>query len=233
MTSLEVTLHWLYVAIMFGSALAFFAWSRQPRHVPEHKYLIHILIVIWSGLVYSAIAQGQGHFEWLGEKVVFARYLDWVISTPLLVLALSFTAMLRLTKVYWLKTALVFVQVVMILTGLVAELVPDEYKWYWYAMGCVALVIQLYLFWKPLYAIARSQDLPIQNAYRKSAIYLTVQWLLYPLVWALGSMGLRVFGTELTSILYIILPIVSKAGFGFFNLNLLRKLPPPANQRTN
>ena len=117
MTQLEITLHWIYVAIMFGSAIVFSVWSRNPKHIPPHKYLLHILIVVWSGLAYSAIALDQGYLFSEGQKVVYARYIDWIISTPLLVMALSFTGMLLVDKVGWLKGSLLFTQVVMIATG--------------------------------------------------------------------------------------------------------------------
>jgi bacteriorhodopsin len=224
MSEFEILLHWVYVLVMFGSALLFAAWSRNPKQIPMHKYLLHIMIVVWSGLVYSAMAMDQGYLHLHGEKVVYARYIDWVVSTPLLVIALSYTSMLLIDKVYWLKGALIFFQVVMILTGLVAELSPEGQQWYWYAMGCIALFIQLYLFWGPLKRLAAKQGDELQEVYKKSATYLTVQWLLYPTVWLIGSMGLGLLDPVVTTVLYIILPIVSKAGFGMYNLHLLRNM---------
>ena len=224
MTQFEITLHWIYVAIMFGSAIFFFVWSRDPKHIPPHKYLLHILIVVWSGLAYSAIALDQGYLFSEGQKVTYARYIDWIVSTPLLVMSLSFTGMLLVDKVGWLKGSLLFTQVVMIATGLVAELSPASEQWYWYVMGCVALVIILYLFWVPLYQLAKSQGRELEEVYKKSATFLTIQWILYPLVWLIGTMGLGLIDNVFTTVLYIILPIVSKAGFGFYNLSLLRNM---------
>ncbi|RIV20042.1 hypothetical protein DYU11_24335 [Fibrisoma montanum] len=66
----------------------------------------------------------------------------------------------------------------------------------------------------------------MQQAYRGSARFLTVQWVLYPLVWALGTPGAGYIDPFLTTVLLIGLPIISKAGFGFYNLSKLRNLSP-------
>ena len=222
MESIEITLHWVYVAIMFFSAIIFYIWSRDAKDIPRYKYFIHIMVVTWSGLAYSAMALDQGYVFTESSRVVYARYIDWVVSTPLLLMALSFTSMLLIDKVGWLKAALIFFQVIMITTGLVAELSPQSVQWYWYTAGCISMFIVLYMFWVPLYKLAKSQGEELETIYRKSAIFLTVQWILYPAVWFIGTMGIGLIDAFGTTVLYIILPVVSKAGFGFYNLSLLR-----------
>lgn len=221
----ETLYHWIYVAIMAASAIGILAMARRPKGVPQFKYLIHAFVVIWSGLAYSALALGQGTVEVGGETVYFARYIDWVVSTPLLLLSLVLTGQYTLKLEGSITAGLLGSQVIMILTGLVADLSPAENRWYWYIAGCVALAVVLRLMWKELYVKAREQDPELTAAYRASAVYLTVQWLLYPTVWALGSPGLAILGPTLTSVLFIILPIVSKSGFAFYNLGKLRALP--------
>jgi bacteriorhodopsin len=224
MSSNEILLHWIYVAIMFISGIHFYIKSRNPKHIPKYKYVIHMMIVIWSGLAYSAMALDQGYTFSYGQKVVYARYIDWVVTTPLLLMSLSFTGMLLIDKKLWLKAGLIGAQVVMIITGLVAELSPENQQWYWYAMGCIALIIVLYMFWSPLYKLANTQGPELKEIYRKSATFLTVQWILYPVVWFIGSMGLGLLDTFVTTVGFIILPIISKAGFGYYNLGLLRNM---------
>ncbi len=85
-------------------------------------------------------------------------------------------------------------QVIMILSGLIADLSPTENRWFWYIAGCVALLVVYRLMWKELYEKAKIQGPELTAAYRASAVYLSVQWLLYPLVWALGTPGLALFG---------------------------------------
>ncbi len=230
MTETDVLLHWAYVAVMALSAVAILLMARQPKGVPQYKYLIHAFVVIWSGLAYSAIAFGQGTIEVGGETVYFARYLDWVVSTPLLLLSLVLTGKYTLKLEGSITAGLLGSQIIMILTGLIADLSPSENRWFWYIAGCVALLSVYRLMWRELYEKAKIQGPELTAAYKASAIYLSVQWLLYPLVWALGSPGLGAFDPLLTSVLFIILPIVSKSGFAFYNLSKLRALPDHLHQ---
>ena len=225
MDSTSITLHWIYVAVMAASALYFFLLSRDPKGVPNYKYLIHIFVVVWSGLAYTALALGQGTVEVGDQTVYFARYVDWVVSTPLLLLSLSLTGQYTLKLEGPITAGLLGSQVVMILTGLVGDLSTGSARWIWYIAGCVALFIVLRLMWNELYVKAKEQGPELTAAYKGSAAFLTVQWLLYPTVWALGSPGLGLFGELATSAFFIFLPIISKSGFALYNLSKLRALP--------
>ncbi len=230
MDQTSTLLHWAYVAVMAASAVGILAMARNPKGVPQYKYLVHVFMVVWSGLAYSAIALGVGTVEVGGETVYFARYVDWVVSTPLLLFSLLLTGKYTLKMEGTITAGLLGSQVIMVLTGLVGDLSPDSTRWYWYGAGCVALLVVFRLMWTDLYAKAKSQGPELTAAYKASAVYLSVQWILYPMVWALGTPGLGVLGTLLTSVLFIILPIVSKAGFAFYNLVKLRALPDHLHQ---
>lgn len=219
-----MTLHWVYVLIMFGSGVMFYALSTHPKNVPQYKYLIHVFIVVWSGLAYSALALDQGYAVVNEQKVHYARYIDWVVTTPLLLLSLTLTGKYNLKMEGTLTAALLGTQVIMIVTGLVAELSPPPQQYYWYAAGCVALGIVLHLIWGPLLHRAKAQEEDLIGVYRRSAAFLTVQWLAYPLVWLVGQPGLGLIGPAASTALFIALPVISKAGFGFYNLSLLRNL---------
>ena len=59
MDATDVLLHWLYVAVMAGSAIAILLMARKPKGVPQYKYTIHAFVVIWSGL--AARCPRAGH----------------------------------------------------------------------------------------------------------------------------------------------------------------------------
>jgi len=105
---------------MAASALAFLLMSRNPKGVPQYKYLIHTFVVIWSGLAYASLAMSQGQTEVLGQTVYYARYIDWVVTTPLLLLSLVLTGKYTIDMEGPITGGLLGSQVIMILTGLVA-----------------------------------------------------------------------------------------------------------------
>nr|WP_250123255.1 bacteriorhodopsin [Chroococcidiopsis sp. CCMEE 29] len=156
--------HWLYIAGMAIGAIHFILLSRNPRGVPRYEYLVAAFIPIWSGLAYlSMVLPGavleQGKIEVAGQITYFARYIDWVVTTPLLLLALSWTAMHHLHKKDWtLSASLMLTQVIVVVCGLVADFsVIPWVRYLWYLNGVVAFLVILGGIWGPLRAKTRSQ----------------------------------------------------------------------------
>lgn len=221
----ETLLYTLYVASMAGGALLFIAWSRDPKGVPTWEYLVAAFIPIWSGLAYLAMAMGLGTVEVAGQTTYWARYADWVVTTPLLLTALWMTATTRLDKKAHVPTliTLVAADVVMILSGLVADLSEGTTRYVFYGIGVVALAV---VFWTAFTSLRRvaHQDAEVGRIYDRVATYLALFWIGYPLTWILGPSGLGVVGQDVDTALFILLPIFSKVGFSIYDLGLLRKL---------
>ena len=222
------TLLWLYVAGMAAGVLLFWYWSRNPRGVPQYEYLIAIAIPVWSGLAYTAMALGQGQVEIAGQTTYFARYIDWAVSTPLLLLALALTAMFYVPKdkrQVSLLAGLMGIDIVMILCGLFADLSRDpNIRLTWYALGCAAFVTVLWIIWGPLKDIADNHGAELSRVYTRLAACLTVLWFGYPTVWLLGPSGFGLIGQFTDTLLFVVLPFFSKVVFSILDLSSLRNL---------
>ena len=232
---LQTILLWLYVAGMAAGALLFWAWSRNPQGVPQYEYLIAIFIPVWSGLAYTAMALGQGRTEIAGQTTYYARYLDWTVSTPLLLLALGLTAMFYVPhneRQTTLLVGIVGADIVMILSGLIADLSErTAVRYTWYIAGVVAFVIVLWGIWGPLRKIAGNHGEPLSKLYNRLALYLTVLWFGYPLTWLLGPSGLGVFNQTVDTTLFVVLPFFSKVVFSVLDLSGLRELEKTTEHR--
>ena len=223
---------WFYVACMAAGVLLFWYWSTDPRGVPKYEYLIALFIPVWSGLVYTAMAMGLGSVVAPGmdgepQVAYWARYVDWSVTTPLLLIALALTGMATVPKHFTLIGALVATDLVMILCGLVADLTGGVTSVVFYTAGCVAFGVVLWLVWGPVRRVSRNQDARVGRAYDRVAGLLTVLWLGYPTIWLLGPSGVGVFGHTVDTALFVLLPIVSKVGFSIFDLHELRNLGVP------
>lgn len=229
---LQTLFYGLYIAGMAGGAFYFWSLSRRPKGVPQHEYLIAIFIPVWSGLAYLAMALGQGQVEVAGQIAYYARYLDWVVSTPLLLIALSLTAMQFIEKDKVLISALVGTQIIVILTGLFADL--SERGWVralWFLCGTVAFLIVLQILWGPLRKKARQQQQGLSNLYDRLLTYFTVLWISYPVVWIIGPSGLGLISPTLEVFLFCLLPFFSKVGFSVLDLRGLRSLRSQSGNR--
>lgn len=217
----------VYIACMVAGAVLFFTWSRKPSGVHESEYTVAILIPVWSALAYLGMSFGMGQSEVAGQTAFWGRYVDWVVSTPLLLLALGLTAMHRLKRrdgaLLW---ALVGTDVIMILCGLVADLSTGTARTVFFLCGCGALLFIFYLSWGPLRQLAYKQGKDLGKVYDTVGGMLSVLWVAYPAIWWLGPSGAGILGQGLETWLYVIVPILSKVGFSAVDLYLLRKLSP-------
>lgn len=222
---LQAAFHWIYVAAMVMGALYFISLSTKPRGVPKYEYLVATFIPIWSGLAYMAMALGQGKVEVAGQIVHYARYIDWIVTTPLLLLALSGTAMYHVTKDWTLIGSLMGTQVIVVVTGLVADLSSVNWMRYlWYSCGVVAFLIIIWGIWLPVRAKTRGQGVELSKLYDKLVTYFTVLWISYPITWLLGPSGLGWLNQTSETLLFCVLPFFSKVGFSYLDLNGLRRL---------
>ncbi|MBF2063608.1 MAG: bacteriorhodopsin [Calothrix sp. C42_A2020_038] len=227
----QAIFHWVYVGGMTVGALHFWTLSRNPRGVPQYEYLVAMFIPIWSGLAYMAMAIDQGKVIAAGQTAHYARYVDWIVTTPLLLLALSWTAMQFIKKDWTLIGFLMSTQVVVIATGLIADLsVRPWVRYLWYMCGVFAFFIVLWGIWSPLRAKTREQGQELSNLYDKLVTYFTVFWVGYPIVWIIGPSGFGWINQTFDTFLFCLLPFFSKVGFSFLDLHGLRNLQHSSRQ---
>jgi bacteriorhodopsin len=222
---LQALFHWAYVVAMAIGALYFISLGTNPRGVPKYEYLIATFIPIWSGLAYMAMALGQGKVEIAGQITHYARYIDWIVTTPLLLLSLSLTAMYFVAKDWILIASLMGTQAIVVVSGLIADLsTSDETRFLWYTCGVVAFLVVLWGIWQPLRAKTRGQGVELSGLYDKLLIYFTVLWISYPIAWLIGPSGLGWVNQTIETLLFCVLPFFSKVGFSYLDLNGLRRL---------
>ncbi len=198
----------------------------QPLGVPRVEYLIAAAIPLWSGLWYAVMALGGGQVEVAGQTTYWARYVDWVVSTPLLLVALVLTATHALTRRRrGLVAALVGADVLMITSGAFADLAEDTtVRFSLYGIGWLALMAILGLIWGPLRRVAEQQPPAMAKAFRDVALLLSVLWVGYPLIWFVGPSGLALVGETTDTALFVVLPIFSKVVWSLVDLSRLRSL---------
>lgn len=225
--------HWIYIGGMSIGALYFASLGKNPRGLPKLEYFLATFIPIWSGLAYLSMVLPhddlqQGKLEVAGQITHFARYADWIVTTPLLLLALSFTAMHYHSKKDWaLIFSLMATQVIVVMTGLIADLsVIPWVRYLWYSIGVVAFLIVLWGIWGPLQAKTRGPESSPELArfYNKLTTFFTATWVCYPILWILGPSGLRVFDQTWDTFLFCLVPFFSKVVFSYLDLNGLRSL---------
>lgn len=220
---------WVVCILMGVSSLVFYAMAMR---VPVQKRLFHILtafITTIAFLSYYAMATGTGigiHTTVLKEtklhvvtelvkrQIFWVRYIDWSLTTPLLLLDLSLIAGINGASIL----VIVFTDVVMILCGLFAALSRDTAQgWGWYAFACLAYLNIVYqIGFKGRHAVT-TKDTKTRAFFGAISLFTLLLWALYPIIWGVAD-GARVVNVDGEIIAYAVLDLLAKPVFGFWLL---------------
>jgi len=222
---------WAVFGIMLFSDIIVFAWSYTLPRGQRVFHHLSMIILSTAAIAYFTMAADLGYasipteFAYDGfpagvtRQIWYTRYIDWVITTPSLLLTLVLASGLPLSDII----TLAFFDLVMIITGLIGALVQTSYKWGFFTFGCVAL---FYIWWV-LAGPARASALALGPAYQRtfttSAGILSFLWLLYPVAWGLAD-GAAVISSDSEMVFYGILDVLAKPVFCFVHLFMLSKL---------
>lgn len=117
-----------------------------------------------------------------GRQFLWARYADWLVTTPLLLLDLCLLAGISLPEILF----LIVCDVLMVLAGFAGVVTTNPIAvWPMLIFGCICLGPIVWFLGSGLTSRATNPDVAKQF---KTLSWLTiVLWSAYPLVWALGE----------------------------------------------
>ena len=147
---------------MLVSTAVFMGLSFTKPHTHRLFHYITAGITMVAGIAYYSMASGLGQTPILVEfsnkqiggtrEIFYVRYIDWFVTTPLLLLDLLLTAGVPWSTI----GAAVLADEIMIVTGLVGALTSTTYKWgYWmFGMATFLYVVYTLVFTGRKYATA-------------------------------------------------------------------------------
>ncbi|KAJ3559818.1 hypothetical protein NPX13_g9482 [Xylaria arbuscula] len=142
------------------------------------------------------------------REIFYARYIDWAITTPLLLLDLLLTAGVGTPTIL----ATIFADLLMIVCGLIGALTQTRYKWGFWTFGMAALFFITYelLFDARRHANILGGD-PKKTFWTCGSLLLLL-WYLYPVAWGLAEGG-NVIHPDSEAIFYGVLDVMAKIVF--------------------
>jgi bacteriorhodopsin len=198
----------------FGSLIPSFT-SHESKRVFNYTLSMALLA---SAITYFAQASDLGwsaveQTDHISRQIFYARYINWVISFPALVLSLGL-----LSGVSWTTIIVnIFIAWFWVLSYLTAAYTTTSYKWGFFAFGTFVYII---LAMSTLNESRESAEvLGIGRDYMILSGWVNLLWLLYPVAFGLSDGG----NISVTSSLIffgvldvLLLPVVS---IGFFVLS--------------
>lgn len=225
-----------FVVMAVGSLAIYAHGSRDPEY--RHHTNFHSLVPFIAATAYLGMALGTGVLTLNGEQLFLARYMDWSVTTPLLLTGLVLTALHEHGRHSSYVTPIIVLDVIMIVTGLLAAITADPayasgdsgVRWIWYAWSCSAFAGVLYMLWAPLKSISGGYGGRVNEIYKGNLVFLTVVWLIYPVVFFIGPQGIR--ATDATTNVWIILVLdtIAKVVYGFVVTSKFKALPDSGKQ---
>lgn len=220
---LESIALWIGTIGMTLGTLYFIAqgWSVRDPDQQEY-YIITIFIPAIAAASYFSMATGFGLIEvsvqGLGTlDIYWARYADWLFTTPLLLLDLALLAGADRNTIY----TLIGLDVFMIVTGLVGALATEGqlFRILWWAISTGALLMLLYFLLGSLSEQASRQSGEVGALFSRLRNLILVLWSAYPVVWILGTEGgFAIIPLGIETAAFMVLDLAAKVGFGFILL---------------
>lgn len=206
------------MAMMAASAFFFLSMSSFDK-----KWRTSILV---SGLITFIAAVHYWYMRdyWaaFGESPVFFRYVDWVLTVPLM--CVEFYIILRVAgakqSLMW---KLILLSVVMLVTGYFGEAV-DRYNAQWWGLASglayFAIVAEIWFGGAKKLAVAAGGD--VLSAHKMLCWFVLVGWAIYPIGYMAGTPGWydSIFGGLSLDVVYNIGDAINKIGFGLIIYNL-------------
>ncbi len=183
---------------------------------------LNFFITAIASVLYLVILTKHGEGTFNDHNSYWVRYVTWILSTPLLLLVLSYLGRSRLSTIGGLLGA----NTLMLATGFLADIYPKPHNITWYLISCGAYVGVVCILLSSYRAEAeRSHPGKVgKDAFQRLLTVHIVLWTAYPIVWILADTGIDAIGDGVESMLYTILDVAAKVGFGLLSISTLKKL---------
>lgn len=141
--------------------------------------------------------------------VYWARYVDWLLTTPLMIAEVLALAGASLEEIMF----CIVLDAIMIASGMVGAQTHNHMKWVFFLVGCACfLTIVKKLVEK---SGVKKFGTEAHLLYNKCTWMMIILWTLYPVVW-LACDGLRISSPNLEACMYMVMDVTAKCLFGFF-----------------
>ncbi len=200
------------MAMMAASAFFFLSMNHYDK-----KWRTSILV---SGLITFIAAVHYWYMRdyWaeIGESPTFFRYVDWVLTVPLM--CVEFFLILKVAgakrSLMW---RLIILSIIMLVTGYFGEAVYRDQAQIWGLISGIAYFAIVYDIWLgSAKKLADTAGGAVLKAHKMLCWFVLVGWAIYPIGYMAGTPGWYdgIFGGLNLDVVYNIGDAINKIGFG-------------------
>jgi len=204
------------MAMMAASVFFFFELNNVPQKW-RTSVLVSGIITLIAAVHYYYM---RGYNLDTGESPVFFRYVDWVLTVPLMCVEFYLITK-KAGAASGLLWKLIFASVIMLVTGYIGEAIygKESQSWIWGLISGLAYFYIVYLVWfGDVAKLAGNAGPAVAKAVKTLGWFVLVGWAIYPIGYIAGTagglFGFRVFEGLSMDIVYNIGDAINKIGFG-------------------
>ncbi len=213
------------IAVM-GAATAFLFLNRS-QVAPAYRTAISISGLVTFIAMYHYIRIGASwaeSFTLSGGAMIASgtafndayRYVDWLLTVPLLLIELVLVMKLSRSETFSKATRLGVLAALMVLLGYPGEISSEpSTRWLWWSLSMIPFLVIIYDLFFGLKKSIEMQPAGARGLVDSARWVTVISWMFYPIVFTLPMIGF----TGATAVVavqvgYTIADIVAKAGFG-------------------
>jgi sensory rhodopsin len=198
-------------AFLVGVGITAALYVSLGTSVDRRRLAALAIIPGFAGISYVAMAFGIGTVTVNGTEFVGFRYLDWIITTPLLIGFVGYVAGASRRTI----AAVMIADVLMIAFGAAGVVAGGTTKW---ALFGISSLFHISLFGYLYVVFPRSvPDDPMQQGlFSLLKNHIGLLWLAYPFVWLMGPEGIGFAGAVGIALTYAFLDVLAKVPYVYF-----------------
>ncbi len=189
----------------------FFALQLVRAHGWDSPSAALLVIPGVAALSYLVMTSGVGRIAVGGESILMPRYVDWLLTTPVLVGYVAYLAGAPRRVI----AGVVVADAAMIVTGALATVLTGPAKWAFFGVSGLmhlSLLTGLY-FVLPRYIDASADQ---WRLFRLLQNHVGLLWLVYPVVWVASPSGIGVVSTTAVGLMIAYLDVIAKTPYVYF-----------------
>ncbi|PWN48351.1 family A G protein-coupled receptor-like protein [Violaceomyces palustris] len=210
---------WIVFGIMTLGSLVFYATTQKTSYRYRLVHVNTFFITTIAAISYFAMATGVGkdyivsgsHTD-VSREFFYARYIDWALTTPLLLFDLTLLAGIPVAEII----VLILADEIMIITGLIAGFHPNlTYRWGFFTFSCIAFVFIIFSLVTSGRQNAFLRGPKVGGLYNQISLVLIIVWSLYPVAFGLCE-GSGKLSADQEILFFAILDVIAKPIWGLW-----------------
>ena len=232
---MEIPVHplvsWVGVVGMLLGISVIAGVLRQSRREDISHGVLHLFACVIGLVAYISFLADRTAVHVDDRSFYVSHYVYWLLSQPLLVVAVALVALPPLDDVSEhrlrasLHGGLIGTTIVWISAALFQAWARSAVeRWAWFALAAASLVALLWQLWGPVLHQGQIKGGEHLRDYRILAGSLSALSIAYLAVWFFGDAGLRLFTSTVDIPLYLVLDVASDTGLGAMSVFLIERL---------